>query len=737
METNHNNNNNNNNIIRTFTNVPIKDIQTYLASNTQPFESSQLYSSIRDEKFVDEDLRKSTFRTIHDPKLFDLIESTILQPLINDDPRNQTHHFMLRRNDVTHIQYRKGGFFKKHRDYLSTTSNFVEEFTFLLCVTPTSLLDEEDLGEEAASVKRGGETKLFGYGTSKEYDTSTPGAGLLFRKDLEHEGCELLKGEKHIITLNLWATRKETSDQVLLVTFPNEYDTTTTSMMKEDAVTDQEDANEDDNQKKKNQRLLLDIASNEFMSYAIPVQNLFGMLEAYVRFANVQHFERLGLTEEECEEESNNNTTTTSKPPLVLYECKDFDFETFGVLVKIFNSVYVEEEELAKAMDCLDYFGPFSTECILVNLSLNPIERKVGSSTDGGEGNDDGPYVKELTTKLKYKALLNDNKIDPDIIICENEARMKAVAKVAQMMGEPFVPFKIAFVEGALNDDMESIVSVPMSAAACLVGDYNNIFSIWELGQRFRSDNACPLPLNKVHLENNFWSNLNDELMEKYNALTPGTNKLDGFDIRSYGYSEFREMARKGYGFGLKLGFPRNVDVKAEVAKTIFDGNTYEIANFRQEATVFLPGLDNSQHDEKENTSSFFHYNNEGYIAFTNEEAERTSNYISSIDFEAKVKRQLQLKQFELPQEIGKVDAMFCNEAVYGKVNILWVCGVMRLESSATKQGDSDVSSIQHESFDAWPSRNAKDRIERYKRKWTEVMQTDGAEWEELYDDDD
>ena len=46
--------------------------------------------------------------------------------------------------------------------------------------------------------------------------------GVLFRKDLEHEGLELKRGEKHVITANLWAVRKEVSKQVLLVNFPGE-----------------------------------------------------------------------------------------------------------------------------------------------------------------------------------------------------------------------------------------------------------------------------------------------------------------------------------------------------------------------------------------------------------------------------------------------------------------------------------------------------------------------------------
>ena len=49
------------------------------------------------------------------------------------DPLNS---FTLVPNDVTHIIYEEGGFFKPHSDYLSVTSNCVEEYTMLVCVTP-------------------------------------------------------------------------------------------------------------------------------------------------------------------------------------------------------------------------------------------------------------------------------------------------------------------------------------------------------------------------------------------------------------------------------------------------------------------------------------------------------------------------------------------------------------------------------------------------------------------------
>ena len=152
------------------------------------------------------DLRKSVFRPIVNQELFDLVDDVVAKLNVTET----SYNFTLRKNDVTHIKYEQGGYFKRHRDYLSTTSNLIEEFTLLICVTP------DDLAKDV----EGGGTTIFTYGGAKTFDTTATGSGVLFRKDLEHEGVELKSGEKHIITANIWATRKQRSGQVLLVTFP-------------------------------------------------------------------------------------------------------------------------------------------------------------------------------------------------------------------------------------------------------------------------------------------------------------------------------------------------------------------------------------------------------------------------------------------------------------------------------------------------------------------------------------
>jgi hypothetical protein len=97
---------------------------------------------------------------------------------------------------------------------------------------------------------------------------------------------ELSQGEKHIITANIWATRKEHSKQVLLVTFPSKVDTTIGDA-----------------------KVSIHDVANESATSVLPVDNLSGLIMRYVQFTNrvAQH-------------EGN------EIPPVVTYECRDFDF---------------------------------------------------------------------------------------------------------------------------------------------------------------------------------------------------------------------------------------------------------------------------------------------------------------------------------------------------------------------------------------------------------------------------
>ena len=76
------------------------------------------------------------------------------------------------------------------------------------------------------------------------------------------------------------------------------------------------------------------------------------------------------------------------------------------------------------------------------------------------------------------------------------------------------------------------------------------------------------------------------------------------------------------------------------------------------------------------------------------------------------VKRSLQTKRFELPQQSAAVSAHFCNESVYGNLNVLCVTGVVRLDPNADVGGD-DATPVTLD----WPSEATRAAAKRARKK--------------------
>ena len=205
-----------------------KRIVTFLEEDKQEFQPSMIYHGESKSKKIATNTRSSIFKTIEKTELFDLCDQYIQK--INEIRQNNRSppqkkqkiekedslqgKYQLYRNDVTYIQYKKGDFFKKHEDYLSLTSNVIEEYTLIMCT-------------DASKNCVGGETKIE---LNKNYShestsTKTPFHSLIFRKDLNHEGFRVMMGHKHIMTLNLWKLKDENSlnnERVVIVSFPND-----------------------------------------------------------------------------------------------------------------------------------------------------------------------------------------------------------------------------------------------------------------------------------------------------------------------------------------------------------------------------------------------------------------------------------------------------------------------------------------------------------------------------------
>ena len=89
-----------------------------------------------------------------------------------------------------------------------------------------------------------------------------------------------------------------------------------------------------------------------------------------------------------------------------------------------------------------------------------------------------------------------------------------------------------------------------------------------------------------------------------------------------------------------------------------------------------------------------------GASCFSDPEAARASEHLAALRFVEKVQACLQRKRFDVPQQSAAVSANFCNESVYGNLNVLCVNGVVRLDATdEASDSDSDC-----DTFDVWPS---------------------------------
>lgn len=101
--------------VREIHDIDVASLAAYLNKSEAPFQSSALYSVADEGRFVDETLRLSKFRTFSDAALFGIVRH-IVDGISDADPKTT---FRLVENDITHIRYETGGFFKPHADYLS------------------------------------------------------------------------------------------------------------------------------------------------------------------------------------------------------------------------------------------------------------------------------------------------------------------------------------------------------------------------------------------------------------------------------------------------------------------------------------------------------------------------------------------------------------------------------------------------------------------------------------------
>ena len=178
-------------------------------------------------------------------------------------------------------------------------------------------------------------------------------------------------------------------------------------------------------------------------------------------------------------------------------------------------------------------------------------------------------------------------------------------------------------------------------------------------------------------------------------------------------YDAERDHAN-GIYYGLRVATP---EAEAQINPCMFSSRRFDSL---PEDLVFLPSGDdfgdgsNTDADSTTGSAGLFHRDSHGLTCFSLSEADAASEHIAALKLDERVKECLQKKRFELPQQSAAVSAHFCNESVYGNLNLLCVTGVVRMcesdrwtfERAAAVSSDAAVEddySVYSSTFNAWP----------------------------------
>ena len=195
------------------------------------------------------------------------------------------------------------------------------------------------------------------------------------------------------------------------------------------------------------------------------------------------------------------------------------------------------------------------------------------------------------------------------------------------------------------------------------------------------------------------------------------------------------EFIREGFGLGLNVKVDSE-ELQSSLLKYLF--------NKRDRADLTPLELQAGLSNDESSVASgkFFHLDLEGKVRFTRAQAAESSAFIASMDLEEKIKARLQEKNFELPQVSEKVSMVYCNDDRYGKMNVLWVCGVIRIDDVAQGNDKAEDKAAGTE-YDAWPSEEGRKKTQHalsLAKKYQDLCDSDegmqlGDKWWE-YDSD-
>ena len=479
-------------------------------------------------------------------------------------------------------------------------------------------------------------------------------------------------------------------------------------------------------------------------SYAIAVENVCGMLKTHVEFAN-----RQAANAQSSSSSSSTLSSVSSLPEVVKYDCTDASYEQFGTIFRVMTRHHVTEQEIANNQGLLDYYGPFAREQLLIdlaavpglteeeeanevnNMSVKQLKTFITSSglqfNDCIEKSELQQRATEAQSALKKKSMPSSatkssksdaneqtestEKFDEEVIICESHERAVVVANIAKTLGLPYIPFKMIFIEGdwIYSGGDASIGATPEHLPLTIVwlsfGDYDNIFTCSSTPGLVVSDPPSTLAgiLDNINEPESYYDE--PKSTEKGKAKLLATNPGDiipAMDVTEM-HIKALEVASTNTSSAMNRVFGYN------------DARNYDPLIF-PESVIYLPGSTKEYEDNKsDDDNSLYHLNEEGKTCFSKEEAKRASEYVVSIGFDQRIKQSIQSMRFQLPQQSTTTEttAQFCNESIYGSLNVLKVEGVCKFDPNWNVEKREGVKRKMKEvNLTEWPTKKQRNDTE-------------------------
>ena len=546
------------------------------------FTNSMIYSTSTEKKYEDTSLRVSQFKTVVDEDLFNLVSDFVAE--INKlDP---DYNFSLVKNDITYIKYQKGGFFKQHADYLSYTSNIIQEFTMLIC---------EDADCE------GGETifemnKYFRYPSKSSI---TPKHCVVFRKDIKHEGAIVKSGFKNIITTNLIATKKNMK-QVLIVTFND---------------------------------------SEKF--YAIDTNK-------------IHQFEDCMLS-----------TMIEESDEKFIYFTSQSTYDAFKVIYKIFNSSYIQSNEY------LDNKNLIKFHMINIRDLFISDENTIQEGILGESKSTMGPSITS------------------GLILCKNQEELAHLSEQSKKLKLGHIPFQMVFIEGSTTGvsdggDKYGDDVYKMDPVWASFGDNNNILFVKNITNLL---SPSDYEIFKGNLPN---EPITEYIPTKdgYVVHDDGLRPMDDVKKGETFYTEYNHKYEENNMVAVEVGdlaFETPL-LNCELRMALLDHTDKNVLDsiFEERLHHFLSlgfiKLPKNAPDKKEivKHTDFSYLDSDGQIQLIEDKLESMISEIAKTNLLERVKKLIPSYSCIIPQSKAILEN-FCNENVYGNVNIIMVYGLIRV----------------------------------------------------------